>query len=304
MKKRTLRRLLMLCFLSAAVFLSGTAVNATDVNLNDASLYKVKNYKSGDCLLCANAYMIKRMAMLMESDSYKVISNEALREAATADGVNTLNSSYTYTADGIEYTVTRGDLNGTAADKCRQVREMLKEHPEGIVVWGGSSSASYSGPHGVLITGYNPDKRYFYAADSARNYNGSNTGITSWAGTTMFSIRYCSAYYIISSVRLTDAAKIDSIKKTDDGRITLNWKDIGGQNRYQISKAKSASGKLVTKTLNSDRATSVSVQTDEGTAYYYRLRGVNRIEYVDWNGVSHEKVVFGDWSAAKKYRLE
>ena len=58
MKKRTLRRLLMLCFLSAAVLLSGAAVSAADVNLNDASLYKIKNYKSGDCLLCANAYMM------------------------------------------------------------------------------------------------------------------------------------------------------------------------------------------------------------------------------------------------------
>ena len=303
MRKSIYKTLMVLITVTTLTVSTATSAWAATINLDDDSLYSIKNYVSGDCLLSSNAYMIKRMAMLMGSDSYASITNDALRKTATVDGVNTVKSNFTYTKGGIEYTVSRGSLSGTVAQKCEFLRTMLLEHPEGIVVWGGEPDTSYAGPHGVLVTNYNPEKSYLYVADSANNYNGNNEGITSWAGSIMFSIKYCSAYFYISSVRLTSKAKIDSIENAGKGEIKVNWKSIKGPNRYQISKTKSSDKTYIAKTIQGNTATSAVLAPATGTTYYYKIRGVNKFTYTDWMGSKHTNVVYGDWSAAKDWKL-
>ena len=290
---------LVFCMIMVIIPMNTSEASAKVPKLTEKSLYKVSSYRSGDCLLCANAYMIKRMAVLMGSSSYKNISNSSLRSVATTDGVNSMDSSFTFKRGGIKYRIKSKALTGSASDKKRKIKELLKEHPEGIAVWGGYGASSV-GSHAVLITGYNKKSGYFYAVDSANNYGGRNKGITSWSGTYMYSIGNCTMYYYISSVSLTDKPEAPKVTRDNNRTVLVKWSDVRGENRWKVSRSIYKDGKHTVKYVSTQNK-KTTLKAEPGKVYYYRVQPYNRLIYTDWAGKKHTRYIDGVWSAPKKF---
>lgn len=284
---------------------TGTADAATYPSLNDKSIYKVNRYVSGDCVLCANAYMLKRMAILLQTPMYTKISNDTLRGIASYDSgdgyVNDVYFNYSFTNkyDGIKFTVKHGYFS--SGNQVSKLKELLKTHPEGIVVYDNKLSKGY--PHAVLITGYNKSKGKFYCADSALNSNGVNKGITYYTDSIMDSIYNCDAYWYLSSTTLKKMST-PKVTKYNSSKVKVTYSDIYGQNRYQISKSSSKTGTYVVGTYITNVANPKYVTTKRNTTYYYKMRGYNRISYTAWDGTKKDKYVYGYWSAVKAYKLK
>ena len=176
------------------------------LNIEDPELYYVKKYHSGDCVLCSNAYMIMRAAYYNGSEDYQKITNNLLRRyACTSKYGCIMKHDYKFTFDGVTYRIKAKSLSGKKSAKEKKLRDLLEEHPEGIVVRG----AARSGGHGILLTSYEDGK--FYAVDSAQNYHGRNKGIVEYDDTTMYSIKRLTQIWYIESQTGFPKSHIDDI---------------------------------------------------------------------------------------------
>lgn len=163
--------------------------------LDEKSMYYTPDYKSGDCILSSAKSMIRRAAVMRESFKWDSITNTSLRGKATTSG-GAFRNSFSYSNDGITYSVITQDLTGNAENKMRDIQALLANHPEGVIVWG--RNAAKSGPHGVLVTGISDGK--LYAVDSTHNTFKANEGIEEWSKTTMKSISYCTDVWFFKSI--------------------------------------------------------------------------------------------------------
>jgi|GEM_PF-3354549 len=294
--------------LSMIPFFSVTADAASIPSLSDKSVYWVSNYVSGDCNLCSHAYMLKRMAILLKSPGYNTISNTTMRGIASFDSgdgyCNDVYNTYTFTNSGdlIEFQVKSGSLTGSSSDKTKKIKELLKTHPEGIVVWG-PNAIQDGWPHAVLITGYNSGGKYFYCADSAYNFGMYNKGIMKFKDSSMRGIGYCTRYYYLNKTYLRKV-NVKSLKKYSSSEVEIRWGDIYGQNRYQISKSTSSSKTNIVKTIKTTVTNPVRLEATQNKTYYYKVRGYNYFTYKDWAGKSHEKYIYGDWSDVWSFKLK
>jgi hypothetical protein len=132
------------------------------------------DYKSGDCILTSTKTMLRRFAVSHGSLVWTKITNKTIRPYAAPSGA--LKHSFSYSNDGIKYTVKHAELDSKSEKaKIKEIETILKKHPEGIVVWG--SKATKSGtPHGVLAVKVKSGK--VYAIDSAYNKGNSYKGIS------------------------------------------------------------------------------------------------------------------------------
>ena len=182
----------------------------TDFNINsnaNKAIYKVYKYRSGDCYLSANTYMIKRKAVLNGSTKWNTVDNESLRYSAcepTDSDYNWMKGSYSYSNDGYTYVVKLKKLSGNKTSKLKQIKSALDAHPEGIVLWG--ANAGYNGsifPHAVLAAYYKGNTLYCIdsANNTASNSTGYNTiankGIQSYGNTIMRDLNFCTSYMYI-----------------------------------------------------------------------------------------------------------
>ena len=104
MKKRIITVLLAIVVL---VPLVTPAAYAGDL-LESKSVYYTdeSDYLDGDCILTATRMMIRRAAIMRNSDSWSKITNESLRPEATMDGL--LLYSFSYDTGGISYSIASG----------------------------------------------------------------------------------------------------------------------------------------------------------------------------------------------------
>lgn len=255
---------------------ASAATNSQSELLNSNPVYKAVGYKSHDCVLTANVYMLRRAGILKGSTTWDEITNTVLRPyACTSRTSSSLKFSYTYSKDGIKYNVVHAYLSGSVEQKTAKLRELLKKHPEGIVVRG-RAKAGFG--HGVLITGY--ENGTFYAADSTQNINGANKGIMKYSATTMAGISTLkNIWYIESqsgeSVSAVKTSKVTGLsdQKITDGKIKLSWKYDGAKlDGYAVYKADSKSGtyNLVGTT---DSKTYTIRDKQNGKTYYYKVKG-------------------------------
>ena len=204
MKRKCISVLLILVMLfSLAATTSMAASSASAVSLDDEAVCYTPSgdYQSGDCILTATKVMIRRASIMRGSTKWSSITNKTLRSSATIVGL--LLHRFTFEADGLSYKVSVGFFKGnTDAARIKEFTALIKEHPEGVVVWG--SNASVFGMHGVLLTdvkGGTP-----YVMDSWYNLGPRQYGIQKWDDSSMKNPLKCTQYWIIKEVGLAKKA--------------------------------------------------------------------------------------------------
>ena len=198
MKKR-LTALLMALALVMAVM--PAPAFAAQTSLDDKAVYytPASDYKSGDCILTASKMMIRRACIMKGRGDWTKITNESLRSLATTLGL--LRNSFKADTEGLVYKVECGYFSGKGdAARIKEFEDLLKVHPEGIVVHG--KKAATSGTHGVLVVEVRNGVPY--AADSSRNTGLSNKGIQAWNDTTMLKVSKVTKYWYISEISVSD----------------------------------------------------------------------------------------------------
>lgn len=193
MKKRIITVLLALALTVPA---AAPAVYAEDLLESKAVYYtEESDYMEGDCVLTATRMMIRRAAIMRNNDGWSDITNASLRPEATMDGL--LLYSFSYEADGIKYSISCGSFSGEGRQaRIKEFESLLKDHPEGIVVWG--IDAASTGTHGVLVV--EVENGEVYAMDSSYNMGMFKEGIQKWSDTTMLDPSLVTDYWYISDV--------------------------------------------------------------------------------------------------------
>ena len=88
--------------------------------------------------------------------------------------------------------------------------------------------------------------------------------------------------------------KLKSVKKASKKKITLTWKNVAGENGYEIARStKKGKGYKVVKTAKVN-VKSTKIKTTRGKTFYYKVRAYKVV-----NG----KKVYGQWSTPVKYKL-
>ena len=201
MKKRLAAILLVLTLILSAA--PAQSIFAAGTNIGDAAVYYTPkdDYKSGDCILTASKCMIRRSLIMKGSKAWSGVTNKTLRQSATIKGL--LLNTFSFEADGLAFTVTCGHFSGNGdAVRIKEFENLLKQHPEGIVVWG--SNSSKNGTHGVLVTEVKNGE--VYAADSLHNTGNSSKGIQKWSDTSMKAVSKVTKYWYIKEVGLAKKA--------------------------------------------------------------------------------------------------
>ena len=196
--------LVMLFSATAAATSSFAASNTPKVSIDDEDvLYTPQgDYKSGDCILTATKVMIRRASIMRGSTQWSNITNKTLRKSATIVGL--LLHRFTFEVDGLAYRVNVGFFKGnTDAARIKEFEALIKEHPEGVVVWG--SKASVFGMHGVLLTDVKSGTPY--VMDSWYNLGPRQYGIQAWNDSSMKNPKKCTQYWIIKEVNLGKKGK-------------------------------------------------------------------------------------------------
>lgn len=220
MKKRIITVLLTLAVLMP--FVACPAYAASDL-LNTKTVYYTaeEDYIDGDCILTASRMMIRRAAIMCGKSDWGRITNESLRPSAAPEGL--LLYSFCYEAEGSTYTVSCGSFSGESdSARIAEFENLLKYHPEGVVVWG--IDAAETGTHGVLVTDVVDGE--VYAMDSSYNMGIFSEGIQKWTDTTMLAPSLCTDYWYISDIssepaRHTTGETTDIVDPAEEIRVKM-----------------------------------------------------------------------------------
>ncbi len=136
---------------------------ATFEDINKSSVF-LKQKSSGTCTLCSVTMMLRRAAMLAGDKNWADITESAVKSTAWISGQGL---SWNFTYAGI--TVGHEYFKSKKSTKAQLV-ELLKKHPEGIVIYDRDT------PHAVLLTDYTDG--VFYCAEPARKYPTGRIPIT------------------------------------------------------------------------------------------------------------------------------
>jgi uncharacterized repeat protein (TIGR02543 family) len=128
-------------------------------SINDASVFLKQPVSSSLCTLFSATMMLRRQAILDRDSGWDSITDSAVRPTAWTDGVG-LNFDFTYSGMRV-YMIGIGELS--IAEKKDKLRNMLEEHPEGIVAYRCTNGQT----HAVLFTDYDASSDTFYCADPA-----------------------------------------------------------------------------------------------------------------------------------------
>ena len=142
--KRLLALLLALCLMLTA------APVAFAEDLRSLDIFYAKQQTSSTCTLASAAMMMRRRAYLDGLDNWDTITESSLRRVAWSY----VGLSHDFTMLGIEVQHAYFDDDRAVES---QLIELLREHPEGIVVY----NRNY--PHAILVTDYTGGQ--FYCAD-------------------------------------------------------------------------------------------------------------------------------------------
>lgn len=260
MKKRFTTLLIALALL---VTVMPAPVFAAQASLDDKAVYytPASDYKSGDCILTASKIMIRRACIIKGRGDWTKISNESLRSIATIFGL--LLNSFKVDVEGLVYKVDCGYFNGNGdAARIKEIEDLLRVHPEGIVVHG--DGAAVSGTHGVLVVSVK--NGVLYAADSSRNTGLNNKGIQKWEDTTMLNVGRVTKYWYISEINASTKTKPSSASSAAAAAptSTLRIKSVKAPSR--VKKGKSYSIKGTVKSDKKIKKVTVRVLNSVGTA--------------------------------------
>ena len=232
---------------------------AAQTSLEDKAVYytPASDYKSGDCILTATKMMIRRACIIQGTGDWTKITNASLRGQATVLGL--LLNSFKVDAEGLVYKVDCGYFSGNGdAARIKEIQNLLKVHPEGIVVHG--ENAATSGTHGVLVVAVK--NGVVYAADSSRNTGLSNKGIQPWSETTMLNISKVTKYWYISEVSASSVTSPSGADGAQAQTSTLKIKSVKAPSK--IKKGKSFTIKGTVKSNKKIKKVTVRILDSEG----------------------------------------
>lgn len=130
-------------------------------DINDISVF-IKQQGSDTCTLSAAAMMLRRAAILRGDSDWQNITESSIRSVAWYEGAG-LRWGFNYNG----MSVGRNALSGSVEDKTVTLTNLLKNHPEGIVLYGKKSTG---GTHAVLLTDYTDGQFYcFDPSNGAKN---------------------------------------------------------------------------------------------------------------------------------------
>lgn len=208
MRKRLVTMLLVMILVFTAMPATVMAAANPKLDAKDVCYTPQNDYKSGDCILTASKVMIRRASILRGSKKWSGITNRTLRSPATIFGL--LLHNFKFEADGLQYRIGMGMFSGNDdATRIRQFERLIKQHPEGVVVWGNNSSRF--GMHGVLLVDVR--KGVPYVMDSAYNVGSWNSGILKWSDSSMKNPKQCTQYWYIKEVGIAKGAKAPAAGK-------------------------------------------------------------------------------------------
>jgi len=202
MRKRLMAMLLAVILVITAMPVTVMAAANPKLDAKAVCYTPQNDYKSGDCILTASKVMIRRASILRGSKKWSSITNKTLRSPATVLGL--LLHNFKFEADGLQYKIGMGLFSGNDdATRIKQFEKLIKQHPEGVVVWG--SNSSRFGMHGVLLVDVR--KGVPYVMDSAYNVGSWNSGILKWSDSSMKNPKQCTQYWYIKEVGIAKGAK-------------------------------------------------------------------------------------------------
>ena len=167
------------------------AALAVDLNV-DAGFY-FKQSRGGTCTLASAAMMLRRRAYLDGLDGWVDVTENSIKSTAWSGG---LSHSFTYNAMHVGYATLP---SGTAA-KTAALIEILKAHPEGIVLYDRHQ------PHAVLLTDYTDG--VFYCSDPANGVSAGRVPLSSAS----ISIAGASCYWYITSDANDDGTGLEELE--------------------------------------------------------------------------------------------
>ena len=272
MKKRFTTLLIALALL---VTVMPAPAFAAQSSLDDKAVYytPASDYKSGDCILTASKIMIRRACIIKGRGDWTKISNESLRSIATIFGL--LLNSFKVDVEGLVYKVDCGYFNGNGdAARVKEIEDLLRVHPEGIVVHG--DNAAVSGTHGVLVVSVK--NGVLYAADSSRNTGLNNKGIQKWEDTTMLNVSRVTKYWYISEINASTRTKPSSTSSAAAvPTSTLKIKAVKAPSRVKKGKAFTIKGTV--KSNKKIKKVTVQVLDSAGTAVLKASKKPNAKSY-------------------------
>lgn len=200
--------------ISASLVLGGLSVcsgmllhteAASFEDVNQSSVF-VKQQESDTCTLAANVMLLRRTAMMNGSSDWESITESAARSTLWYEGAG-MRLDYTY--KGITVTCVR--TPSTASERRAKMIEVLKEHPEGVVIY------DYAYPHAILLTDYTDG--VFYCADPANNVSSGRIPISK----ALVQVEDAESYWYVVSpdVQFTDTLLNEKWEVTSTDGIRL-----------------------------------------------------------------------------------
>ena len=153
--KKAAKRLLILAMVAACLLVCIPQANADPLPELPADLYLTQNV-AGTCTLCSAAMMIRASLYQHNNSNWATVTENGLRKDAWMEGVG-LKWSFSHKIGNTTVKVGHKNVSGMTV---QALKELLDEHPEGIVLYCGKL------PHAVYLTGYVGDE--FYCADTVK----------------------------------------------------------------------------------------------------------------------------------------
>ena len=152
----------------------------------------LKEESSGTCTLTSAVMMLRAAAYILGRSDWADITQAKVK--ATSAWVSGVGLSWYFTYDGL--TVSHNSVSSTLTEAERDTffQELLKEHPEGVVLYHGGSYK----PHAVFLTDYT-DGTYYCADPSPYYAKGRITLSKAYS----VNIKNTTAYWYISSPDVT-----------------------------------------------------------------------------------------------------
>ena len=109
---------------------------------------------------------------------------------------------------------------------------------------------------------------------------------------------YKSKKYRIVKITTLKKMVIPTVKRYTSGKVKVSWKDIYGQDGYQISRSTSKKGTNVVYTYKTRSGKSKVIKATKNKRYYYKVRAYKNVKT---NGKI--KRVYAPWSSVRSYKV-
>lgn len=146
------------------------------INSNEVFL---KQESSNTCTLAASTMMLRRKAIILKQVGWKDITESNVKKVAWGNGLAFEFSYSDIKVKTVGFETQVKNILGENASfeskkmkKIQIVNELLRKHPEGIVIY------EHSKPHAVLLTDYDSNADVYYASDSGQQSTKGRVALT------------------------------------------------------------------------------------------------------------------------------